>query len=103
MIDLARPGNVRDVDHAIETFLELDESAIAGEVANLAFDAGAGREFLESFLPRVGFELANAKGNLLFLAIDAEHRGFDFLIDFEDIGRFGDALGPRKFSDVDQT
>src|SRR5581483_11010510 len=38
MIDLARPGNVRDVDHAVQTFLQFDESAIAGKIANLAFD-----------------------------------------------------------------
>src|SRR5438874_3214797 len=102
MIDLARPGDVRDVDHAIEAFFQLDESAVAGEVANLAFDASAGRKFLQSFLPRVGFELANAERNLLFLAIDAEHRGLDFLIDFEDVRRLGDPLGPRKFGDVDE-
>src|SRR6187401_516093 len=29
MIDLARPRNVRNVDHAIETFFELDEGAVA--------------------------------------------------------------------------
>src|SRR5437879_9032590 len=100
MIDLARPGDVRDVDHAIETLFQLDESAVAGEVANLAFDARAGREFFESFLPRIGFELANAERNLLFFAIDAEHRRLDFLIDFEDIRRLGDPLGRGKFSNV---
>ena len=45
MIDLARPGNVRDVDHAIQAFFQFDESAVAGEVANLAFDVVPGGYF----------------------------------------------------------
>ena len=102
MIDLARPGDVRDVDHAIQTFFQLDESAVAGEVANLAFDLGAGRIFLQGSVPRIGFELANAEGDLLLFAVDAEHDRFDFLVGLEDIGRFGDALGPGKFGDVDE-
>src|SRR5581483_3557430 len=102
MIDLARPGNVRDVDHAVQTFLQFDESAIAGKIANLAFDFRARRVLLHGFVPRIGFELADAEGDFLLLAVDAEHDGFDFLVRLEDIGRFGDALGPGKFGDVDE-
>ena len=51
MIDLARPGDVRDVNHAVETFFQFDERAVAGEVANLAFDLGAGRIFLHAPCP----------------------------------------------------
>src|SRR4051812_32887276 len=42
MVDLARPGNIRDVDHAVQTFFQLDEGTVAGEVADFAFDLGAG-------------------------------------------------------------
>ena len=38
VIDLARPGDVRDVDHAVDAFFQFDERAVAGEVADLAFD-----------------------------------------------------------------
>ena len=38
VIDLARPGDVGDVDHAVDAFLQFDEGAVAGEVANLALD-----------------------------------------------------------------
>ncbi len=30
MIDLARPGNVRDMDHAVQAFFQFDEGAVAG-------------------------------------------------------------------------
>ena len=60
MIDLARPGNIRDVDHAIEALFQFDEGAIAGKIANLAFDLCARRIILKSFVPWIGFELANA-------------------------------------------
>src|SRR5581483_6969808 len=102
MIDLARPGNVRDVDHAVQTFLQFDESAIAGKIANLAFDFRARRVLLHGFVPRIGFELADAEGDFLLLAVDAQHHGLKFLIDLEYIRRLGDALGPGKFGDVNE-
>ena len=35
MIDLARPAHVGDVDHAVDAFLEFDEGAVGGHVADL--------------------------------------------------------------------
>ena len=85
MIDLARPGDIRDVDHAIETFFQFDEGAVAGEIANLAFDMGAGRIFLLGLVPWIGFELPQAKRDLLLFAVDAKHDRLDFLVGFEDV------------------
>ena len=79
MIDLARPGNVGDVDHAVDAFFEFDEGAVGGEVADLAFDLVADQVADFDLVPRVGLELADAEGDLLLLLVDAEHDGFDFL------------------------
>src|SRR5437667_11617167 len=46
VIDFAGPGDVGNVDHAVEAFFELDEGAVTGKIANLALDARAGRIFL---------------------------------------------------------
>src|SRR6267143_1329544 len=100
VIDLARPGNVRDVNHAVEPFLQFDESAVTGEVANLAFDAGAGRVFLLGTVPRVGFELADAEADFLLVTINAEHDSFDILVWFEHVAGLGDTFGPGKFGDM---
>src|SRR5664280_2160811 len=103
MVDFARPGDVRDVDHSIQPFLQFDEGAVAGEVANLSFDLDTGRIFFLGLVPRIGFELADAERNLLFFAVDAEHDSFNGLIGLEHVGGFGDAFGPGKLGDVDET
>ena len=102
MIDLARPRHVGDVDHAVNAFFQFDERAVAGEVADLALDLGADGIFRRGVVPRIGFQLADAEGNFLLLAVDAEHDRFDFLVLLEHVARFGDALGPGKFGDVDE-
>ena len=102
MIDLAGPGHVGDVDHAVNAFFQFDERAVAGEVANLAFDLRADGVFRRGAVPRIGFELADAEGDFLLLAVDAEHDGFDFLVLLEHVAGLGDALGPGKFGDVDE-
>src|SRR6266568_59208 len=90
------------MDHAIQTFLQFDKRAITGEVANLALEPGAGRVFLEGPVPGIGLQLAQAQRNLLLVAVDAQHGGLDVLALLEHIGRFGDALGPGEFRDVNE-
>ncbi len=62
-----------------------------------------GGYFSSGLIPRIGFELANAEGDLLLVAVDAEHDGFDFLVRLEHVRRLGDALGPGEFGDVHET
>ena len=102
MVDLLRPRQVGDVDHAIDAFFELNKRAVSGEVADLALDAGAGRVLARDDFPRIGIELADAEGNLLVFLADAEHNGFDFLALREDVGGTRDALGPAELGDVDE-
>src|SRR6185295_17449728 len=47
--------------------------------------------------------LAQAQRNLLLVAIDPQHDGFDILPRLEHVGRFGDTLGPGEFGDVDES
>ena len=103
VIDFARPGHVGHVDHAVNALLQFHKRAVAGEVAHLALDAGADRVFRFGIVPRIGFELADAEGDFLFLAIDAEHDGLDFLVLLEHVAGLGHALGPRQFGDVHES
>src|SRR6266404_6370276 len=102
MIDLACPGDIRDMDHAIETFFQFDKSPITRKVANFSFDVGARRILLLGFVPRIGFELAQSERNFLLFPIDPEHNRLDFLVRFKDVGGFGDSFGPGKFGDMNQ-
>ena len=94
MVDFSRPGNIGNVNHAIEALFQFNERPVAGQVANLAFHARAGRVFLLRFVPGIGFELAQAQRNLLLFAIDPEHHRFHFLIGLKHVRRFSDAFGP---------
>src|SRR5258706_466275 len=103
MIDLARPGDVRDMDHAIKTFFQLDKRSVTGKVANLALDPRTRRIFLQGLVPRISFKLPNAQRNLLLLAVDTERDRLDLLVHLQDVGWLGDTLGPRKFSNMDES
>src|ERR1700722_7169881 len=46
MINLTRPTEVRDVNHSVDAFFQLNEGSVSGHVADLAFDAAANGEFL---------------------------------------------------------
>src|SRR5262249_20177095 len=48
-------------------------------------------------------ELAQAQRDFLLFTVDAQHDSLDLLVLFEHVGRLGDALGPGKFGDVNQT
>ena len=103
VIDLAGPGEIRDVDHAVDAFFEFDECTVGGHVANLALDLFADHVAKLDLVPWIWFELANAEGDLLLVLVDAEHEGFDFLAECEDIRWTRDALGPGEFRHVDET
>ena len=44
VVDLAGPGHVGDVDHAVDAFFQFDEGAVGGHVADLALDLAADRD-----------------------------------------------------------
>ncbi len=102
VVDLAGPAQVGDVDHAVDAFLEFDEGAVSGHVADLAVDGLADHVAVLDLVPRIGFELADAEGDFLLFLVDAENDGLDFLADVEHVGRTRDALGPGEFGDVDE-
>ena len=103
LIDLLRPAQVGDVNHSVDAFIEFDERAVSGHVADLAFHAAADGEFLLDLVPRIRLELTQAERNFLFLLIYAEHDGLDFLAHGQNVGRTHVPFRPRKFGDVDET
>src|SRR5262249_40751987 len=90
VVDLAGPTEVGHVDHAVNAFFQFHKRAVGGEVADLALDAGADREAIVDVVPRIGFELANAKADLALFFADAEHLRVDFLADGKHVRRTGD-------------
>ena len=77
VLDALAPRHVGDVDQAVDVFLDLDERAELGEVADLALDARADRVLLGQLVPRVALDLLEAERNAPRRRIDAEHHRVD--------------------------
>src|SRR6476660_2205804 len=58
---LFRPAHFRDVDQALHAWLKFDEGAIVGDVGDRALKPRAYRVLGGDALPRVGFELLDAR------------------------------------------
>ena len=102
MIDLARPGKVRDVDHAVDAFLQFHERTVSCHVADRALDLLADHVADFDLVPRIGLELADAERDLLLVLVYAENHGLDLLAEREHVGRARDALGPGELRDVNE-
>ncbi len=79
--DLAGPAHVGDVQKAVDAFLDLDERAVVGEVADRPFDHGARRVLAGDLIPRVGLGLLHAQGDFLLLLVDAQDDDLDLVAD----------------------
>ncbi len=102
VVDLAGPGKVGHVNHAVDAFFQFHKRAVGGHVADGALDLLADHVADFDLVPWVRLELADAEGDLLLVFVDAEDHRFDFLAEREHVERTGDALGPREFGDVDE-
>ena len=101
--DLACPGHIRDVQQSIDTFFELDERTVVGQVANLASDFCVLGVALEDIVPRVGLGLLDTQRELLALGIDTEDSDVDLVADLDHFARVVDPPGPGHFADVHET
>ena len=84
-------------------FLDLDERAELGQVADLAGDLGADRVLLGQLVPRVALDLLQAERNPPRARVDAQHHRLHRVADVEDLRRVLDALAPGHLADVDQS
>ncbi len=100
--DLLGPGEIADVQEAVDAFFDFDESAVVGEVADLAGDDSAGGILLGEQGPGVGFGLLHAEADFLLGLVDVEDDHFDLLADADHFARVVDAFGPAHFGDVDE-
>ncbi len=100
--DLLRPRHVRDVQEAIDALLDLDECAVAGEVANRAFDDRTHGVVLFDEVPGVGLGLLHAERDLLLGVVELKHNDLDWVAGLDQLGGVVDATRPRHLGDVDE-
>ena len=85
MFDLLVPGEVGNVNQAVNALFEFHENTEGREVADRSGVAGTDRVFLQNVSPRIGNELFDAEGHLLSFAVEGEHHSFHFVTDFEEV------------------
>ncbi len=102
MLDPPSPAHVGDVNQTVDPGLDLDEGAEGSQVADLTTDACARRILLGQVQPRIFFRLLHAQGNLLLVAIDLQHHGFDLIGDRDELRRMPDVPRPAHLRDMDE-
>src|SRR5690606_25017780 len=96
------PGDVGQVDQAIDAAVQADEDAEVGDRLDLAVDLVAllvdGREGL----PRVGRDLLDAQRDAATLFVHVQHHHFHLVTDLHHLGRIDVLVGPVHLGHVDQ-
>src|SRR5262245_11734742 len=100
VFDALGPGDVGDVDQAVDAVFYLDKRAEVGQVADAAFDPGSDAIAIRERLPRVRLDLLDAEADAPVVRIDFEHLRLDLLTDRKELRWVFDALRPRHLRDV---
>ncbi len=100
VLDVVR-GELRDVDQALDTGVDLDERAEGDHLRDLALDDVGHVVGVDDALPRVGLGLLEAEGDPLPVAVDVEHLDLDLVADRQHLGRVVD-VAPGQLGDVDE-
>src|SRR5579862_5360249 len=94
------PGEVGEMDHAVDVLIEPDEQAELGDRFDLALDRAARRMRLGEGFPRIVLGLLEAQGDTALVGIDLQHLHVDLGARRDDLGRRHVLLDPRHLADV---
>ena len=79
MVDLPRPRHVRNVNHSVNSLLQLDERAVGSNIPNLAMNMGAHWIIVNHHIPWIRIQLANAKRDFLFVLLNSKNYCFNIV------------------------
>ena len=69
------------MQEAVDAFLDLDEGAVIGQVADRALDDAAQRVAIGHAVPGVLLGLLDAQRDFLLFLVDAQHDDFDLFVE----------------------
>ena len=95
MFDLLRPRQVRDVDQAVNTFLDFYEYTEVSEVTNLSRMTRTYREALLDVFPRISLQLLDTKRHLTLVTVQSQDYGFDLVANLHEVLSGTQVLCPR--------
>ena len=99
--NVLRPAHFRDVDKALDAFLQFHEGAVIRNGNHLAFHGAACEVFVVDGFPRMRLELLQAQRDALPILVVIQHHDRKFLVEFHQLGRMGNAA-PGEIGDVQQ-
>src|SRR5690606_28532973 len=99
---LGIPGDVAQVDHAVQLRRKANEQTELGDVLDLAFDDRTDAVLGDKRIPRIGLHLVDDERDAALFAVHVEHLHVDFLRGAQDLRRVQVLLGPAHFANVHQ-
>ena len=102
MLDPLGPGEIRDVDQAVDALFYADKDTEISDIFNLSFDDGTYRIGLGDQIPGVGLQLFHAQRDAFGLGLDIEDHDLQLIADGNHLGWMTGLLGPGHLGDVDQ-
>src|SRR5262249_45843951 len=103
MLDALRPGKIAYVHQTVDAFLDFNEGAKIGHIADASFHDAAHTVTAIDRRPRVGFELFEAERNAPVLGVHLQDYGFHLIAGLDHFGRMLHAARPRHLADVDES
>ena len=102
MANLSRPGHIRDMEQAINSFFKLDKRPVICQVPHGTGNNRIGGVFFEHLVPRIFLRLLDAHGHLLFFRIDRKDHHLDLVADLDEFIGMIDPSCPGQFTDMNQ-
>ncbi len=90
------------MQQAVDAFLDLDEGAVVGQVANNTSDHGVRSDTARRPCPRDWADLLHAQGDFLLLLADVEDLHLDVVADVDQFAGVIEASRPRHLGDVNK-
>ena len=103
VLNLLGPAQVADVDEAVNTFLNLNEYAEVGEVANLSSVLAADGVLGFDSLPGIVLQLLDAQRHLALVAIQSQDNCLYLVANLHEVLSAAQVLAPRHLANVDKT
>src|SRR5690606_16179939 len=94
------PGDVGQVNQAVDAAIQADEDAEIGNRLDLAGEAVALLVCRGELLPRVRHALLHAAADAAAFLVDGEPHDFDFVADLHDLARVDVLVGPVHLGHV---
>ena len=103
VFDFLGPGQVADMDKAIDAFFDFNKYTEVGEVAHTGSVAAADRIFDFDIFPRIFLELFDTEAHLAVVAVEGKDYSLHFVADFQEILSGTEVLRPRHLADMYKT